>query len=77
MEEDDLGLESESFPFDNYLNVRGLLRTHYGLEHGDEVYELLRRTATKAAEQAGGGFLPGIIFDEDGGEFVGVEVEGS
>lgn len=64
---------SESFPFDPYLTVKGLLQTHYGLEHGEEIYELLIRTASGAA---GDGQTPGIVFDEDGGEFVGVELEG-
>lgn len=64
---------SESFPFDPYLNVRGLLQTHYGLEHGEEIYELLLRTARGAAEK---GQVPGIVFGEEGGEFVGLEVEG-
>lgn len=67
--DDDIGLESVSFPFDPYLNVRGLLRTHYGLEHGTEIYDLLKRTAEQVAED----MSPGIVFDEDGGEFVGVE----
>ena len=64
---------SESLPFDPYLTVKGLLKTHYGLEHGGEIYDLLLRTARGAA---GEGQTPGIVFNEDGGEFVGVEVEG-
>lgn len=63
-------MESVSFPFDPYLNVRGLLSTHYGLEHGAEIYELLKRTA----EAAGGDLTPGIVFNDDGGEFVGIEL---
>lgn len=70
---EDLGLESESFPFDPYLTVRGLLQTHYGLEHGEEIYELLRRSASSASESVGDGSSPGILFDEDGGEFVGLK----
>jgi len=67
-------LESVSFPYDPYLTVRGLLQTHYGLEHGEEIYELLSRTAQGAAV---GGSTPGILFDEDGGEFVGLEKDGA
>lgn len=70
-------LESVSYPYDQYLTVRGLLKTHYGLEHGDEIYELLLRSASEAAKEAqeatGENAIPGILFDEDGGEFVGIE----
>lgn len=69
-------LESVSFPYDEYLTVRGLLQTHYGLEHGDEIYELLRRTAQGAADSTGRVTQPGLVFDEDGGEFVGMADEG-
>jgi len=68
-------LESVSFPYDEYLTVRGLLQTHYGLEHGDEIYELLRRTAQRAAKNVGRGAKPGLIFNDDGGEFVGLADE--
>lgn len=71
---DDLGLESEPFPFDPYLTVRGLLKTHYGLEHGEEIYDLLLRAAKSASESVGDGASPGILFDDEGGEFVGLEV---
>lgn len=63
---------SESFPFDNYLTVKGLLKTHYGLEHGEEIYDLLLRTAQRAVKK---GQIPGIVFDNDGGEFVSVELD--
>lgn len=78
--DDDSELEfegsSQSSEYDQYLTVRGLLCTHFGKEHGDEIYELLRRTA----EEASAGILdlptqPGILFDADGGEFVGFEAD--
>ena len=69
VDDEDLGFESASLPFDRYLTVRGLLRTHYGAEHGEEIYELLRRTALESS----GGYSPGILFDEGGGSFVGIE----
>jgi hypothetical protein len=68
-------LESVSFPYDPYLTVKGLLKTHYGLEHGEEIYELLRRTARGAAESTGRDVRPGLVFNEDGGEFVGISYE--
>jgi len=61
-------LESISFPYDKYLTVLGLLQTHYGLEHGEEIYQLLKRTAKEAAEST----MPAILFNENGGEFVGL-----
>jgi hypothetical protein len=70
--DDDLGLESVSFPFDDYLTILGLLKTHYGAEHGEEIYELLSRTAQRAAVK---GTVPGALFNDDGGEFVGLEVD--
>lgn len=66
-------LQSVSFPFDKYLTVKGLLCTHYGLEHGDEIYELLKRSANEIADMTNS--APGIIFNDDGGEFVGLEIE--
>lgn len=75
MSDDDLGLESVSFPFDRYLTVLGLLKTHYGVEHGEEIYDLLRRSAQTVADEAEVPCSPGIIFNADGGEFVALEVE--
>ena len=68
---DEIVLESESAPYDPYLTVLGLLKTHYGLEHGEEIYQLLFRTARFAAEASGEGLKPGILFGDEGGEFVG------
>jgi len=69
--------ESISFEYDKYLTVRGVLCTHYGLEHGAEIYELLLRSAKEAAKEAesatGQPAMPGILFEDDGGEFVGIE----
>jgi hypothetical protein len=64
---DEFDPRAESKDYDIYLNVRGLLKTHFGAEHGDEIYELLKRTAENATDP---GMSHGIIFDEDGGEFV-------
>lgn len=70
--DDDLGAnESNSEPYDTYMTVRGLLCTHFGVEHGDEIYELLLRTARASAESIEANTVPGILFSEEGGEFVG------
>lgn len=68
---DDFEPQADSRGYDVYLNVRGLLRTHFGVEHGDEIYELLERTSKKASDP---GMKHGIIFDDEGGEFVSLEV---
>lgn len=65
--------QSESQPYDVYMTVRGLLCTHFGAEHGDEIYSLLVRTAEESAENIDAPTVPGILFTPDGGEFVGFE----
>lgn len=65
---------SNSYEYDQYLTVRGLLCTHFGKEHGDEIYELLYRTAQATADEIHSApAKPGILFNDDGGEFVGFE----
>ena len=59
--------------YDVYMTVRGLLHTHFGVEHGDEIYSLLVRTAEESAENIDAPTVPGILFTPDGGEFVGFE----
>lgn len=70
---DDFEPRAESKDYDIYLNVRGLLRTHFGVEHGDEIYELLERTARNMSDPD---MKHGIVFDDDGGEFVSLDVRG-
>lgn len=60
-------------PYEAYLTVRGLLCVRFGKEHGDEIYNLLRRAANSAAEDIPAKTTPGIIFNDEGGEFVGFE----
>lgn len=60
-------------PYEAYLTVRGLLCVRFGKEHGDEIYSLLRRAARSAADDIPAKTTPGIIFNEEGGEFVGFE----
>lgn len=75
-DDDELEFEdgSSSYEYDEYLTVLGLLCTHFGAEHGEEIYELLRRTAIKTSKQIHSApTLPGIVFNNEGGEFVGFE----
>lgn len=67
---DDFEPRAESRDYDVYLTVRGLLRTHFGIEHGNEIYELLENTSRKMADPE---MNHGIVFDEEGGEFVSLE----
>lgn len=60
-------------PYEAYLTVRGLLCMRFGKEHGDEIYALLRRAAQSASDDIGVENTPGIIFNDEGGEFVGFE----
>jgi len=67
---DEFEPQADSREYDVYLNVRGLLQTHFGAEHGEEIYDLLERTASKVADPE---MAHGILFDDDGGEFVSLE----
>jgi len=61
-------------PYEEYLTVRGLLCMRFGKEHGDEIYSLLYRAARKASDDIDVvETVPGIIFNDEGGEFVGFE----
>lgn len=75
-DDDELEFEgsSNSFEYDQYMTVRGLLCTHFGKEHGDEIYALLYRTAKETSESIHSApTVPGLLFNDDGGEFVGFE----
>lgn len=56
------------YSFEDYLTVRALLGMHFGERIGDDIYNLMQRVSKKIASEMGG--TPGIIFNDDGGEFV-------
>jgi hypothetical protein len=56
--------------YEEYLTVEALLCLKFGDRRGASIYKLLRKYATRAAEEAGGGGEPGLLFNDDGGEFV-------
>ena len=58
----------EELPYDEYLTVKACLEMHFGRHTGGEVYKQLYRMATRATEGVGG--LAGLVFNDDGGEFV-------
>lgn len=61
-ERDNLGVT------ENHVTVETFLHLKFGKARGRTIYQTLKKTAMKAAEENGG--LPGIIFDDDGGQFV-------
>ena len=64
MYEDDV----DELGFEEYLTVEALLCLKYGDKRGRAIYKLLAKYARRATADMGG--EPGLIFDEDGGEFV-------
>lgn len=58
----------ELYCFEDYLTVKALLCMHFGDRRGNDIYGLLYRMAKKIAEEMGG--TPGLILNDDGGEFV-------
>jgi len=54
--------------YEEYLTVEALLQLKFGERRGSKIYKLLMRFGQKAAEENGG--EPGLLFTEDGGEFV-------
>jgi hypothetical protein len=66
--DDDNLHEEEDCGFEDYLSVHGLLCLKYGDKRGNAIYQLLAKFAKKAAAESGGD--PGLLFNDDGGEFV-------
>ena len=54
--------------FEEYLSVKALLQLKLGKVQGRRVYDMLEKIANETTEENGG--RPGILFSEDGGEFV-------
>lgn len=70
--DDDNPYEEESAEegYEEYLTVEALLCIKYGDRRGAAIYKLLKKYASRAADAAGDGGEPGLLFTEDGGEFV-------
>lgn len=56
--------------YEEYLTVEALLCIKFGDKRGAAIYKLLKKYATRAAKAAALGGEPGLLFTEDGGEFV-------
>jgi hypothetical protein len=55
--------------YEEYLTVEALLCIKFGDRRGAKIYKLLKKYATRAAQELDGG-EPGLLFNDDGGEFV-------
>lgn len=53
---------------EKHVTVESLLVLKFGKIKGRMIYRELSKIANRAATEAGG--LPGIVFNDDGGEFV-------
>lgn len=66
---DDENPELETaYGFEEYLTFKALLQLKLGEVRGRELYAVLEKIAQQTVEENGG--RPGILFSEDGGEFV-------
>lgn len=59
---------------ENHVTVETFLHLKFGKTRGRHIYQILKEVALRAAEENGG--LPGIIFDEEGGQFVSFHQNG-
>lgn len=66
---DDNLYESEEAGFEEYLTVEALLCLKFGDNRGSAIYALLHKYARNAAKENGSG-TPGLLFRNDGGEFI-------
>lgn len=66
--EDDEAADPLPEAVEKHVTVETLLTMKFGKLRGRAIYRELARIANRAASENGG--LPGLIFNEDGGEFV-------
>lgn len=66
--DDDEPVDPISEEIENQVTVEGLLVLKFGKIRGRAIYRELSKVADRAAKEAGG--LPGLLFNDDGGEFV-------
>ncbi|NBT75165.1 hypothetical protein EBZ80_21425 [bacterium] len=55
--------------YEEYLTVEALLCVKFGDQRGAKIYRVLKKYATRAAQELDGG-EPGLLFNDEGGEFV-------
>lgn len=60
-------------PAASVLTVLGWLQMLYGFHEGKTAYTALMDAAKAAADYDGLGGVPGILFNDDGGEFVSLD----
>lgn len=65
--------DSGTAPASLSFTVLGWLEVEFGPRRGKDIYERLRQTAEAACVYQGLGGKPGILFNNDGGEFVSLD----
>lgn len=68
IDDENVNEDEQDIGYEEYLTVEALLQLKFGDRRGSKIYKLLMRFGQKAAEENGG--EPGLLFTEDGGEFV-------
>ena len=68
IDDENLNEDEPDVGYEEYLTVEALLQLKFGERRGSKIYKMLMRFAKKAAEENGG--EPGLLFTQDGGEFV-------
>lgn len=66
-------VEGGTAPAELAFSVLGWLKIEFGPRRGKDIYERLRQTAEAACVYQGIGGKPGILFNNDGGEFVSLD----
>lgn len=64
---------SSAMPESAVLTVLGFFQNLYGMKAGFDAYERLRSAAVAFAAYDNMGGKPGILFNDDGGEFVSLD----
>lgn len=68
-EEDESGVAPAALSF----SLLGWLQIEFGPRRGKDIYERMRQAAETACVYQGMGGKPGILFNNNGGEFVSLD----
>lgn len=60
-------------PIGCIFTVRAWLQITFGAQNGQDIYDRLKDAAIASADYNGLGGRPGIVFDDNGGEFVSLD----
>lgn len=65
--------ERGNAPVELSFSLLGWLKIEFGPRRGKDIYERMRQAAEAACVAQGMGGKPGILFSNDGGEFVSLD----